>query len=103
MAKRASQEKFLALEEGRIFCVQWGRGKEKTTVSKKAGKRDQIVACCHCFLALDSLEIPFYTRAKRSSWLSRKLDCFMDWKGTHLEIASHVGWHQKRQHPQRSG
>ena len=24
-------------------------------------------ACCHCFLTLDSLEIPFYTRAKRSS------------------------------------
>ena len=38
--------------------------KEKATVSKKEGKRDQMWACCICFLTLDLLEIPFYTRAK---------------------------------------
>lgn len=28
---------------------------------------------------------------------------FMDWKGNHHEIASHLVWHQQRQHSQSPG
>jgi Phage integrase, N-terminal SAM-like domain len=41
--------------------------KEKAAVSKQRGKRVQTSACCPRFVSLDSLEIPFYTRADRSS------------------------------------
>jgi hypothetical protein len=41
--------------------------KEKATVSKKAGKRVQTWATGRCFVSLDLLEIPFYTRANRSA------------------------------------
>jgi hypothetical protein len=48
----------------RKIDVPGGMYKEFSTVSKKVGKREQILVCCLCFLTLDSLEIPFYTRAK---------------------------------------